>query len=457
MHVLSPINLAAVAVLSLRTRTSPLHSVVVVASTRAEPSAYCCCPLPSPTLCRCFIRDDSARRIAAARAEHERKTLADRSAKHERFMRIVLHELRTPCNCILQQLDVDGSVSDAKLQTQVLKMLRLVQDVEDADNFANGKSLVLRTNKFLLIELLQVLVKALSDEYSNAAVTVELAFKNSNSSSKPDNSNSSGNSSTTSSSGSSSVGVSSSSADCAFQHNQQKQQQQQQQQQQQRQQQQQQQKQPQKQQPVVVPTEVIGDIQALSRVLTHLLENALRYTEHGFVRLELVCDEVTRLCKFNVLNTGPVLDVKAAYAACQHYWAVTKATDSTTTGSSIRSSISSDSSRRSSSSNSTDVHGIEARCVIADDVDEQDSSTLIEDRQVQDVAVFGQKGIGVSLNVAYNFLQCMGSRLSIDYSADTGVSSYSFTLALPVLKTELLTNGSGPTVAEDEEVRTSTY
>ena len=413
MHVLSPINLAAVAVLSLRTRTSPLHTVVVVASTRAEPSAYCCCPLPSPTLCRCFIRDDSARRIAAARAEHERKTLADRSAKHERFMRIVLHELRTPCNCILQQLDVDDSVSDAKLQTQVQNMLRLVQDVAEADNFANGKSLVLRSNRFLLIELLQLVVQSLSDEYNNAAVTVELAFRNSNSNrskrgSSISSSSSSSDSCADSISSSNTGGSSSSSGSGRSGSNSSPQthKQQQQQQQQQRQQQQQQQKQPQKQQPVVVPTEVIGDIQALSRVLIHLLENALRYTEHGFVRLELVYDEVTRLCKFNVLNTGPVLDVKAAYAACQHYWAVTTAaSDNTTTSSSSSSSTACACGRSSSSgSNSTDVHGIEARCVIADDADEQDSSTLIEDGEVQDVAVFGQKGIAVALNVAYNFI-----------------------------------------------------
>jgi hypothetical protein len=397
--------------------------------------------------CRCFIRDDSARKVAAARAEHERKSLADRSAKHERFMRTVLHELRTPCNCILQQLDVDDSASDAKLQTQVLEMLRLVQDVEDADNFACGKSLVLRSNKFLLIELLQVLVQALSDEYSNAAVTVELAFKNCNSSSsKRDSTTSSSMGSVANSSNissSSSVGVTSSSNDCAWKHGQHHQQQQQQKQQKQ-----------QQQLSVVVPTEVEGDIQALSRVIIHLLENALRYTEHGFVRLELVYDEVTRLCKFNVLNTGPVLDLKAANAVCQHYWEVVKAADSGTVSSSIRSSISSDSSRRRSSSNCIDVHGIEARCVIADDTSiEPDTSRVIADSEVQDVEVFGQKGIGVALNVAYNFLQCMGSRLCIDYNADTGVSSYSFTLALPVLKTELLDNLDPTCTEEDEEVK----
>jgi hypothetical protein len=173
------------------------------------------------------------------------------------------------------------------------------------------------------------------------------------------------------------------------------------------------------------------------------------------VRLELVYEEVTRLCKFNVLNTGPVLDLNAAHAACQHYWEVVKAADITTTASSNNDSSNVCVCCRTSSSTCIDVHGIEARCVIADDTTEPDTNSVIadfEDCKVQDVEVFGQNGIGVALNVAYNFIQCMGSQLCIDYNADTGVSSFSFTLALPVLKTELLTTGSIPTLTEDEEV-----
>jgi CheY-like chemotaxis protein/signal transduction histidine kinase len=277
---------------------------------------------------RCFVQHDTARQIQAARIESERLVNAKLAAVHDRFLRAVLHELRTPAHGILAQLNPDTNSKDAILQTQLLKMQRLVKDVEHADNFERGKSVMLQFKKLHLLKLLQTVLTTVCSSSTSSDVQTSIVAV---STEQPE----------------------SEQTDTS------------------------------EQQLIVLPAEVTCADEALSRILTHLLEIAIRCTSSGYVRLEVSYSAATSAVTCSVVySASKPLDVTMAHAVCQKYW-VTKADD----------------------------------------------------------PLFSADGISVGLNVAYNLLQCMGSKLYISCDSDS-ITRYSFTLQLPVHTTVTVPQGN---------------
>jgi PAS domain S-box-containing protein len=272
---------------------------------------------------RCFVHMDTARKVQAARIESERLVNAKLAAVHDRFLRAVLHELRTPAHGILAQLNPDTNSSDAVLQTQLLKMQRLVKDVEHADNFERGKSLLLQSKRFHLLDALQTVFTTVCSSSTHSDVQTSM------------------------------VAVSNEQPDTS------------------------------EQQLTVLPADVTCDDEALSRILTHLLEIAVRCTSTGYVRLEVSYSAATSAVTCSVVySASKPLDVTMAHAVCQKYW-VTKADD----------------------------------------------------------PLFSADGISVGLNVTYNLLQCMGSKLYTSCDSNS-ITRYSFTLQLPVHSTVTVPQGN---------------
>jgi CheY-like chemotaxis protein len=269
---------------------------------------------------RCFVQHDTARQVQAARIESERLVNAKLAAVHDRFLRVVLHELRTPTHGILAQLNPESNSKDAVLQTQLLIMQRLVKDVEHADNFERGKSVMLQLKRSQLLQLLQtVLITVCGSGNTSSDVQTSIVAV-SNEQHEPEHSNTS-----------------------------------------------------EQQQFILLPDDVTCDEEALSRILTHLLEIASRCTSSGYLRLEISYSVSASTATCSVVYTASKpLDIYMAHAVCQKYW-VTKADD----------------------------------------------------------PLFSAGGISVGLNVTYNLLQCMGSKLSISCDSNS-VTRYSFTLQLPV-------------------------
>jgi CheY-like chemotaxis protein len=293
---------------------------------------------------RCFVQHDTARQVQAARIESERLVNAKLAAVHDRFLRVVLHEVRTPAHGILAQLHPDSSSKDAILQTQLLKMQRLVKDVEHADNFERGKSVLLQPKRFHLLQLLQTVLTTVcgSSNTSSDVQTSIVAISNEQHES-PELTNTT-----------------------------------------------------EQQQFVLLPDDVACDEDALSRILTNLLEIASRCTSSGYIRLEVSYSAATSAVTCSIVYTASkALDVNMAYAVCQKYW-VTK----------------------------------------------------------EDDPLFGAGGMSVALNVTYNLLQCMGSKLYISCDSNS-ITRYSFTLQLPVHSTVTVPQGSIATATDSSNSSTN--
>ena len=54
---------------------------------------------------RCFIRDDTARKVNEARAEAREKTYRDVMKQKDQFVQKTFHEVRTPCHMISMALE----------------------------------------------------------------------------------------------------------------------------------------------------------------------------------------------------------------------------------------------------------------------------------------------------------------------------------------------------------------
>jgi CheY-like chemotaxis protein len=286
---------------------------------------------------RCFVHMDTARQVQAARIESERLVNAKLAAVHDRFLRVVLHELRTPAHGILAQLNPESDSKDAILQTQLLKMQRLVKDVEHADNFESGKSLRLQPKRFHLLQLLQtVLTTVCGSSNTCSDVQTSIVAISNEQHESPELTNTT-----------------------------------------------------EQEQFVLLPDDITCDEDALSRILTHLLEIASRCTSSGYIQLEVSYSAATSTVTCSIVYTASkALDVNMAYAVCQKYW-VTK----------------------------------------------------------EDDPLFSAGGISVALNVTYNLLQCMGSKLYISCDSNS-ITRYSFTLQLPVHSTVTVPQGSIATATD---------
>jgi signal transduction histidine kinase len=69
---------------------------------------------------------DTARQIQQARSEVENTAALEKMSAQDKFLRKVLHEIRTPCNVIMQGLDL-AETRDAAVHTQMMRLLRIVK------------------------------------------------------------------------------------------------------------------------------------------------------------------------------------------------------------------------------------------------------------------------------------------------------------------------------------------
>lgn len=245
---------------------------------------------------RCFILDDTAYQIQALRKQIETDNKINKIYSQDNFLRRVLHEIRTPINIVVQELDEDNEI-ECKILHQMKNLIKIIKDVEDADQFEIGKSLVLHPTKFNLITQINILFNEFKKNYSNTDNEVEKYI--------------------------------------IYDIN-------------------------------LVQLLVFCDKNILLRIISHLLDNAMKFTENGYVSLEIKYTD-NRLY-LSVKNTGEKLDDDTIYQVCQKYW---------------------------------ETKDIDSR--------------------------FGH-GIGLGLNIVFNLLQCMNSTLQIYCINDVNIFSFSIDL-----------------------------
>jgi PAS domain S-box-containing protein len=195
---------------------------------------------------RCFIRDDTAVQLQRLRSQLEAENALNGLKSKDRFLRKVLHEIRTPASIILQSLDVSRE-EDVPHIKQVEKLVRIIKDVEDADSFESGQVLVQEKDRFCLLDLVYDTFESIAEEYAVDAVNRRVLF------------------------------------DTEW-----------------------------------VPLEIVMDRKCFKRVLSHLYENALRFTQSGSVDMHIAFNG--DILTISICNTGDALDVDSMFKVFDHYW-----------------------------------------------------------------------------------------------------------------------------------------
>eukprot|EP00953_Heterococcus_sp_UTEX-ZZ885_P008852 5265-Heterococcus_DN1.PRE.4 len=249
---------------------------------------------------RCFIRDDTALQVQRARCAIEADSALKSLKSKDKFLRRVLHEIRTPANVIIQSLDVSKR-EDAQHMKQLQKLVRIIKDVEDVDSIENGRVLLQSEDRVHVMDLVHDICDSINEEYDVTGVTRKVH--------------------------------------CTSKW---------------------------------MPLEVVCDRHCLTRVISHLYENALRFTQAGIVEFQMHFDG--RSTHFEIRNTGAALDVQAMMRVCHMYW---------------------------------------------------------EDSGPDNM--FTSAGIGLGLNICFNVLEHMGSVLRI--TSENGVNTFTFDLAFHLLST----------------------
>lgn len=94
------------------------------------------------------------------------ETITEKRVAQDRFLRRVLHEIRTPCNILLQMLEsnrhsgatastTEGLSDHKTMLYQVQKLNDMVKDVADAETFESGKTLKQRLTRFAVLDAMQ--------------------------------------------------------------------------------------------------------------------------------------------------------------------------------------------------------------------------------------------------------------------------------------------------------------
>jgi two-component system, NarL family, capsular synthesis sensor histidine kinase RcsC len=295
---------------------------------------------------RCFIRDDTGRKVREARLEERHRSVVEMAKAKDKFMRKVFHEIKTPCHLLSSVLDcadegeADASLlADAKYQAGVLR--NLVDDAVDAALFDDGRVPMLEPAPFSLHQRVNGLCRALDAELGarcgkGVERTVSFGI----------------------STAAASVGTWASGAEpCAH-----------------------------------VPDMVEGDWRYLSRVLRHLLTNALRHTGAGRVGLS-VTYELGRF-KFAVRDTGCGVDADEVRSMFRQYW------------------------------------HLQVPATPAALAEKAEGGGA--DGELGDLAT-DKDGLGLGLNVSFNIVQSMGGELDVESRPGAPETLFYFTVPLRVL------------------------
>lgn len=112
---------------------------------------------------RCFIKDNTAVQIQNALKDMAHTARIDKARAQDRFLRKVLHEIKTPCSNIMQSLD---SEKDADTLKQLSKLVRIVKDVDDADAFENGKVPTLQPQWINVIDIIHAVRAEVMEDFA---------------------------------------------------------------------------------------------------------------------------------------------------------------------------------------------------------------------------------------------------------------------------------------------------
>ena len=121
---------------------------------------------------RCFIRDDTARKVREARLEERHRSVLEMAKAKDKFMRKVFHEIKTPCHLLSSVLDgveeCEAATSAALLadvRCQARALRDLVDDAVDAALFDDGRVPVFTPSAFSLHRRVNDLCRELESEF----------------------------------------------------------------------------------------------------------------------------------------------------------------------------------------------------------------------------------------------------------------------------------------------------
>ena len=133
---------------------------------------------------RCFIRDDTQRKIREARLEESARKESEIAEAKDIFVRKTFHELLTPCH-VLKSLLTGHMDCDSEMErktymrdiaTQIHRLNRLVDDSVDASLFDQGKVPALQRETFCVVDVLNDTCKMVMD-ISSLKPNVEYLIK----------------------------------------------------------------------------------------------------------------------------------------------------------------------------------------------------------------------------------------------------------------------------------------
>ncbi len=253
---------------------------------------------------RCFIRDDTVRQIQLARSKAEAQHKIAKMNAQDKFLRRIFHEIKTPCNVIIQSLDQnEQNTNNYFVQKNIEKIIKIAKDIEDADIFESGKIMVLKNTKFNILDVFTKVYNECIEQYSsnNNEINKNIVYGNN--------------------------------------------------------------------EKEFLPNEIESDKNCIVRVLSHLLDNALRFTESGIINFKIYSED--EIIFFEIANTSNNFDLEYLERVCQRYW-------------------------------------------------ESDNNKMFDNGE----------GIGIGLNICFNILQCMGSQL--EFKNENGINYFYFKINAPI-------------------------
>uniref|UniRef100_A0A6U6BI43 Histidine kinase n=1 Tax=Guillardia theta TaxID=55529 RepID=A0A6U6BI43_GUITH len=292
---------------------------------------------------RCFIRDDTGRKIREERLRVTREKEQQLAKAKDIFVRKTFHEIRTPCHILwnhvaileeqMKEMKLATSFTEAfgvaKLQTN--RLLRIANDAADVTMFEMGKVPVLKVNPFSIKETIADICSELEEHGLSQDVVCSVVLGEKEGEAVPF----------------------SQVSKAAFK-------------------------------PDKIPDSVMGDARHLKRVLHHLLENSIRVTSKGSIKLTVGFwpasqDMPNRYC-FTVTDTGPGIEELKVQECFHKYWTQ----------------------------------------VTLDGGAKKEFDDLSRD----------QHGLGLGLNVSFHLVQCLGGQLECSSSLGQG-ATFRFTVPFP--------------------------
>jgi len=291
---------------------------------------------------RCFIRDDTGRKIKDARADVATKEAARSLQQLDQFICKAFHNIRTPCHIMTQLLEglkeaVESTKEANPEETRELLqmcmrsstgLMNVLDDAADASRFEQGLTITVQQEPVRLDHLAKSVVQALQHTQYTVKEGVEVKLDLSGEG----------------------------------------------------------------------PRAVLGDYKLLHRVLFHLVENSVKATTAGEVKLAIRSDGTE--CHFEVSDTGEGIQggAEAVRAVFQRYW-------------------------QSPPQEALAVKGTLEALNAATGVQ------AIREALDHTLSVSsGCEGLGLGLNVAFNLVQCMGGALEV--VTGEGGSTFCFKLKL---------------------------